>query len=159
MKEYVTGRSHVELINFVDYNETISPSFRDKIKELVRLTALEAFDRGVEAQADEEEKSELEPKPDAYIANNLIDKGDDVDKLYRDCKRIIAEQLNVSEDSVIDDAQFTIDLGADSLDLVELVMAFEEVYEIEINDFDAEKISSLREVVAYLLKVNASFYE
>jgi acyl carrier protein len=55
-------------------------------------------------------------------------------------KKIIAEQLGVDEDEVVPEASFVDDLGADSLDTVELVMAFEEEFDIEIPDEDAEKI-------------------
>ena len=65
-------------------------------------------------------------------------------------KSIIVEQLGVDEDEVNMDASFTDDLGADSLDIVELVMAFEEEFGIEIPDEEAEKISRVKEAVAYI---------
>jgi acyl carrier protein len=65
-------------------------------------------------------------------------------------KSIIVEQLGVDEDEVTLDASFTDDLGADSLDIVELVMAFEEEFGIEIPDEEAEKISNVREAVDYI---------
>jgi acyl carrier protein len=65
-------------------------------------------------------------------------------------KSIIVEQLGVDEDEVSLDASFTDDLGADSLDIVELVMAFEEEFGIEIPDEEAEKISNVREAVDYI---------
>ena len=65
-------------------------------------------------------------------------------------KSIIVEQLGVDADEVTPDASFTDDLGADSLDIVELVMAFEEEFGIEIPDEEAEKISNVREAVAYI---------
>ncbi len=65
-------------------------------------------------------------------------------------KGIIVEQLGVDEDEVKMEASFTDDLGADSLDIVELVMAFEEEFGIEIPDEDAEKISRVQEAVAYI---------
>ncbi len=65
-------------------------------------------------------------------------------------KSIIVEQLGVDGDEVTLDASFTEDLGADSLDIVELVMAFEEEFDIEIPDEEAEKISNVREAVAYI---------
>jgi acyl carrier protein len=65
-------------------------------------------------------------------------------------KSIIAEQLGVEGDEVTDDASFTDDLGADSLDIVELVMAFEEEFDIEIPDEDAEKIVKVKDAVAYI---------
>ncbi len=65
-------------------------------------------------------------------------------------KSIIVEQLGVDEDEVTPDASFTEDLGADSLDIVELVMAFEEEFGIEIPDEHAEKIGNVREAVEYI---------
>jgi len=65
-------------------------------------------------------------------------------------KSIIVEQLGVDEEEVTPDASFVDDLGADSLDTVELVMAFEEEFGIEIPDEDAEKISRVSEAVAYI---------
>ncbi|MGH9360981.1 MAG: acyl carrier protein [Thermoanaerobaculia bacterium] len=65
-------------------------------------------------------------------------------------KSIIVEQLGVDEDEVTPEASFTEDLGADSLDIVELVMAFEEEFGIEIPDEDAEKISNVRDAVTYI---------
>jgi acyl carrier protein len=67
-------------------------------------------------------------------------------------KSIIVEQLGVDEDEVTLDASFTDDLGADSLDIVELVMAFEEEFSIEIPDEEAENISRVREAVEYIQK-------
>ena len=65
-------------------------------------------------------------------------------------KSIIVEQLGVEEDQVTPEASFTDDLGADSLDIVELVMAFEEEFDIEIPDEDAEKIGRVQEAVNYI---------
>lgn len=65
-------------------------------------------------------------------------------------KSIIVEQLGVDEDEVTLDASFTDDLGADSLDIVELVMAFEEEFGIEISDEEAENISTVRQAVDYI---------
>ena len=67
-------------------------------------------------------------------------------------KAIVAEQLGVKAEQVTSDASFVDDLGADSLDTVELVMALEEEFEIEIPDEDAEKITRVREVVDYIEK-------
>ena len=63
---------------------------------------------------------------------------------------IIADQLSVDADSVTPDASFMEDLGADSLDTVELVMALEEEFEIEIPDSDAEKIQTVQDALNYL---------
>jgi acyl carrier protein len=65
-------------------------------------------------------------------------------------KKIIVEQLGVDEDEVTPDASFVDDLGADSLDTVELVMAFEEEFGIEIPDEDAEKITRVKDAVNYI---------
>ena len=65
-------------------------------------------------------------------------------------KHIIVEQLGVDEDEVKPEATFVDDLGADSLDVVELVMALEEEFGIEISDEDAEKLSSVQQAVAYI---------
>ena len=65
-------------------------------------------------------------------------------------KEIIAEQLGVDGDQVTDNASFTDDLGADSLDTVELVMALEEEFDIEIPDEDAEKIVTVGDAIKYL---------
>lgn len=65
-------------------------------------------------------------------------------------KNIIVEQLGVSEDQVKPEAKFIEDLGADSLDTVELVMAFEEEFDITVPDEEAEKLTSVGEVNAYI---------
>ena len=70
-------------------------------------------------------------------------------------KEIIVEQLGVDADEVTTEASFTDDLGADSLDIVELVMAFEEEFGIEIPDEDAEKISKVNEAVGYIEKAQS----
>ena len=65
-------------------------------------------------------------------------------------KQITVEQLGVDEAEVTPNASFVDDLGADSLDTVELVMAFEEAFEIEIPDEDAEKIRTVKDAVDYI---------
>jgi len=70
-------------------------------------------------------------------------------------KEIIMEQLGVDEDQITPEASFIDDLGADSLDTVELVMAFEEEFDVEIPDEDAEKIRTVKDVVEYLTKHQA----
>lgn len=67
-------------------------------------------------------------------------------------KDIIVDQLGVNADQVNPDAKFIEDLGADSLDTVELVMAFEEEFEIEVPDEEAEKLTSVGDVNAYVTK-------
>lgn len=65
-------------------------------------------------------------------------------------KKIVAEQLGVKEDEVTNSASFVEDLGADSLDTVELVMALEEEFETEIPDDQAEKITTVQEAIDYI---------
>lgn len=65
-------------------------------------------------------------------------------------KKIIVEQLGVGEDEVSEDASFVDDLGADSLDTVELVMALEEEFECEIPDEEAEKITTVKQAMDYV---------
>lgn len=65
-------------------------------------------------------------------------------------RKIIAEQLSVSEDKVVPEASFVGDLGADSLDTVELVMALEDEFETEIPDEDAQKILTVKDAIEYV---------
>ncbi|MGH8221318.1 MAG: acyl carrier protein [Steroidobacteraceae bacterium] len=65
-------------------------------------------------------------------------------------KAIVAEQLGVKQEQVTNDASFVDDLGADSLDTVELVMALEEEFEIEIPDEEAEKIKTVQQIVDHI---------
>lgn len=67
-------------------------------------------------------------------------------------KQIIAEKLGVSEDKVVPQASFVEDLGADSLDQVELIMAFEDAFDVEIPDEDAEKMRTVKDAFDYLQK-------
>ena len=66
---------------------------------------------------------------------------------------IIVEQLSVEKDKVVPNASFVDDLGADSLDLVELIMAMEEGFDIEIPDEDAEKIATVQDAIDYVQKL------
>ena len=70
--------------------------------------------------------------------------------LLDDVKEVVVEQLNVSPDEVKEDSKFVEDLGADSLDVVELVMALEEKFDIEIPDADAEKIATVGDAIKYI---------
>ncbi len=69
-------------------------------------------------------------------------------------KQIVAEQLGVDEDQVTEEASFMDDLGADSLDTVELVMALEEEFDVEISDEDAEKIQTVKDAIEYISKAS-----
>lgn len=71
-------------------------------------------------------------------------------------KKVIVEQLSVEESEVTAEASFTADLGADSLDTVELVMAFEEEFGVEIPDEDAEKIQKVQDAVSFIEKQKVS---
>src|SRR5438552_3600376 len=91
-----------------------------------------------------DEKKDLVEKVKQIIAEQL-----GVDEKV---KQIIVEQLGIDEGEVTPNASFVDDLGADSLDTVELVMAFEEAFEIEIPDEDAEKIRTVQNAVDYIGK-------
>lgn len=81
-----------------------------------------------------------------------MEKGDKMDRkeIQEKVKEIIVSQLNVSEDEVTESASFIDDLGADSLDTVELVMQFEEEFDLEIPDEDAEKLTTVGKAIDYL---------
>jgi len=70
-------------------------------------------------------------------------------------KKIVIEQLGVNEDQVVNGASFVDDLGADSLDTVELVMALEEEFETEIPDEEAENITTVQQAIDYVNKASA----
>lgn len=70
--------------------------------------------------------------------------------MFDKIKKIIVEQLGVEEDDVTMESSFIDDLGADSLDIVELIMALEEEFDLEIPDSEAEKISTVGDVVDYI---------
>ena len=69
--------------------------------------------------------------------------------------KMVAEQLGVKEEDVKPDSSFVEDLGADSLDTVELIMALEEEFDIEIADEDAEKLASVQDAISYIEKNQA----
>ena len=73
-----------------------------------------------------------------------------MDNTEQRVKKIVAEQLGVKEEEVTNEASFVDDLGADSLDTVELVMALEEEFETEIPDEDAEKIQTVQQAIDYV---------
>ena len=70
-------------------------------------------------------------------------------------RKIISEQLNVPEEDVVPEASFVDDLGADSLDQVELIMAMEEEFDVSISDEDAEKIATVKDAIDYIGKALA----
>ncbi|HEY8344591.1 MAG TPA: acyl carrier protein [Bacillota bacterium] len=74
--------------------------------------------------------------------------------MFEKVKEIVVEQLGVEEEEVSENSSFVDDLGADSLDLVELIMALEEEFDMEIPDEDAEKISTVGDAIKYI-KENA----
>ena len=75
--------------------------------------------------------------------------------LFDDVKEVVVEQLNCNADEVKEEAKFVEDLGADSLDVVELVMALEEKFDIEIPDADAEAIATVGDALKYIENNNA----
>jgi acyl carrier protein len=79
-----------------------------------------------------------------------VEKLAETDEIYERVKQIISDQLGVEESKIVENASFVDDLGADSLDTVELVMAFEEEFDIEIADEDAEKIITVSDAVNYI---------
>lgn len=72
------------------------------------------------------------------------------EEVFDKVKEIIVEQLGVAENAVTEEASFIDDLGADSLDIVELIMALEEEFDMEIPDADAEKVVTVGDVVDYI---------
>jgi acyl carrier protein len=73
------------------------------------------------------------------------------EEVYKKVKAVVVEQLGVSEDEISEEASYIEDLGADSLDTVELVMALEEEFSTEIADEEAEKLTSVGKTVDYIL--------
>ena len=84
----------------------------------------------------------MELKRGVYLVNS--------EDIFEKVKEIIIEQLGVSENTVNLEASFIDDLGADSLDIVELIMALEEEFDLEIPDNDAEKVVTVGDVVDYI---------
>ena len=72
------------------------------------------------------------------------------EEVFEKVKEIIVEQLGVAENAVTEESSFIDDLGADSLDIVELIMALEEEFDLEIPDADAEKVVTVGDVVDYI---------
>ncbi|HBG09933.1 MAG: acyl carrier protein [Limnochordia bacterium] len=76
--------------------------------------------------------------------------GDFDERIFDKVKTIIVEQLGINEAEVTPEASFVEDLGADSLDVVELIMALEEEFDLKITDEEAEKIATVRDAVIYI---------
>ncbi len=75
--------------------------------------------------------------------------------LFDEVKEVVVEQLSVSPDEVKEESKFVEDLGADSLDVVELVMALEEKFDVEIPDEDAEKIATVSDAIKFIENIQA----
>ena len=73
-----------------------------------------------------------------------------MDVNFEKIKEIIVDQMGVDPDKVTENASFIEDLGADSLDIVELIMTFEEEFDMEMSDEDAEKIATVGDVIKYI---------
>jgi acyl carrier protein len=114
--------------------------FRDKLPERARIFVLGAV--------------QLSRSQVAYplLKIALILTGEDMAAVEEKVKQIIVEQLQVDEAEVTPSASFQEDLGADSLDVVELVMQFEEAFDLEIPDEDAEKIKTVKDATEYIEK-------
>ena len=80
------------------------------------------------------------------------------EEIFEKVKKVIMEQLGVSDSAITLEASFIDDLGADSLDIVELIMALEEEFDIEIPDSDAEKVATVGDVVDYEKKELTFFF-
>ena len=78
------------------------------------------------------------------------------DQVLESFKDIIVEQLSVNKEDIKEDSKFADDLGADSLDLVEMIMAIEEQFDLEIPDEDAEKIINVTDAVTYIMENSSS---
>ena len=86
----------------------------------------------------------------SFFAVRLTKKGEKMSDIAAKVKAIIVDKLGVDESEVTPEASFTNDLGADSLDTVELIMEFEKEFDIAIPDDQAEKISTVGEAIAYI---------
>ncbi len=76
-----------------------------------------------------------------------------MEEIFETIRQVIAEQLDIDEDEITLETSFVDDLDADSLDVVELMMALEEEFDLEISEEDAEKITTVSDVVAYISEI------
>jgi len=88
--------------------------------------------------------------PRVFVTTAARQKEEQMENIEQRVKKIVAEQLGVNESEIKNDSSFVDDLGADSLDTVELVMALEEEFECEIPDEEAEKITSVQQAIDYV---------
>jgi acyl carrier protein len=114
--------------------------FRDKLPERAGFSCLAPFSFRVRKRSIR------------YADIAVILTGEDMAAVEEKVKQIIVEQLQVDEAEVTPSASFQEDLGADSLDVVELVMQFEEAFDLEIPDEDAEKIKTVKDATEYIEK-------
>ena len=80
----------------------------------------------------------------------------DVKELKERVRQLVAKHFNLNESEITDNASFTDDLKADSLDTVELMMAIEEAFDIEVSDEDAQKIHTLNDAAAFIERLNSA---
>lgn len=76
--------------------------------------------------------------------------------IFNKVKKIIAEQLNIPESEITEETSFQDDLGADSLDIFQIIMALEEEFDMELSNEDAEKISTVKDAVEYIKKISSA---
>jgi acyl carrier protein len=91
-----------------------------------------------------------QPAPAARASANSREEGKNMSETAERVKKIVVEHLGVEAEKVSEEASFIDDLGADSLDIVELVMAFEEEFGVEIPDDAAEKITTVKDAIDYI---------
>jgi acyl carrier protein len=97
-----------------------------------------------------ESRAGFEPGDGRDGAGEIFTKGHEMSDIEQRVKKIVAEQLGVNEAEIKNESSFVDDLGADSLDTVELVMALEDEFETEIPDEEAEKITTVQQAIDYV---------
>jgi acyl carrier protein len=125
----------------LDFQELTTLPTRRTIREAAASRALTGTIRAPEYPGSAD--------PDLY-RNHFLRRSDHMSSIEEQVKSIVAEQLGVKEEEVTNDASFVDDLGADSLDTVELVMALEEEFETEIPDEEAEKITTVQQAIDFV---------